>query len=126
MSIPRIFTAFAIEDEKVKILFVGQAKLDKVPYEFVDMSVKKPWDNEWKTKCRTKIKGCDGVIALISENLKSADGAKWEIECAKDEEIPILGVYMKGCDSSDAPTELNGVKKITWTWTGIAEFVNEL
>ena len=126
MSNPRIFTAFAIEDEKVKNLFVGQAKHDKVPYEFVDMSVKQPWDNEWKTKCRTKIKGCDGVIALISENLKSASGAKWEIQCARGEKVPVLGVYMPNCDSSDAPSELDGVKKISWTWKGIAEFVNHL
>jgi hypothetical protein len=40
MSKPRIFTSFAIKDVAVKRLFVGQAKYDKVPYEFIDMSVK--------------------------------------------------------------------------------------
>lgn len=122
----RIFTSFAIEDEKIKNLFTGQAKLDQVPYVFTDMSVKEPWSNAWKTQCRTKIKGCDGVIVLITENLKNADGAIWEIDCAKDEGIPLLGVYMKGCTISDAPDELNGIKKINWTWEGIADFVNDL
>ena len=122
----RIFTSFAIEDEKIKNLFTGQAKLDQVPYVFTDMSVKEPWSNAWKTQCRTKIKGCDGVIVLITENLKNADGAIWEIDCAKDEGIPLLGVYMKGCTISDAPDELNGIKKINWTWEGIAGFVNDL
>lgn len=126
MSKKRIFTAFAIEDERVRDLFVGQARNESVPYELVDMSVKEPWDSSWKTKCRRKIKGCDGVIVLISKHLKNADGAIWEIECAKDEEVPILGVYMKGTSFSDVPRKLYGEKKIQWTWDGIAEFVNSL
>ncbi|MEY8241939.1 MAG: hypothetical protein RPS99_00185 [Gammaproteobacteria bacterium] len=84
MGNKRIFTSFAIEDVKVKNLFTGQAKKDDVPYDFVDMSVKEPWNSSWKTKCRTKIKGCDGVIVLITKNLKQADGAIWEIKCAKE------------------------------------------
>lgn len=126
MSNKRIFTSFAIEDVTVKNLFVSHAKNDKVPYEFIDMSVKEPWSSEWKTKCRTKIKGCDGVIVLISKNLKNADGAIWEINCAKEEKIPLLGVYMKGCDLSHSPKDLDGIKKVNWTWSDIANFVNNL
>ena len=122
----RIFTSFAIEDERMRDLFVGQARLAKVPYELTDMSVKEPWSSEWKTKCRTKIKGCDGVVVLISKNLKKADGALWEIKCAKEEKIPIIGVYMTDCNILDSPDETNGIKKVTWTWANIAEFVNGL
>ncbi len=122
----RIFTSFAIEDERMRDLFVGQARLAKVPYELTDMSVKEPWSSEWKTKCRTKIKGCDGVVVLISKNLKKADGALWEIKCAKEEKIPIIGVYMTDCNILDSPDEMNGIKKVTCTWANIAEFVNGL
>jgi hypothetical protein len=122
----RIFTSFAIEDERTRDLFVGQARNQKVPYNLVDMSVKEPWSSEWKRRCRTKIKGCEGVIVLISKHLKKANGAIWEIECAKEEGVPILGVYMTGCGILDSPTELNGKKKVTWTWPNIAEFVNNL
>lgn len=124
MATPRIFVSFAIEDESTKILFTGQAKHDKVPYEFTDMSVKKPWDSQWKTNCRSRIKGCDGVIVLITKHLKNADGALWEINCAIEEQIPIIGVYMKDASLSDVPIDLNGVKKINWTWDEIASFVN--
>lgn len=122
----RIFTSFAIEDEQIKNLFVNQAKNDRVPYSFVDMSVKEPWDSAWKTNCRIKIKGCDGVIVLITKHLKNADGAIWEIKCAKEENIPLIGVYMKDCNDSHSPVELNGIKKINWTWPDIADFVNKL
>jgi hypothetical protein len=54
----RVFIAFAVEDEKYLTFLVGQAKLDKSPFEFVDMSVKEPWDEKWKTNCRTRVKGC--------------------------------------------------------------------
>lgn len=122
----RIFTSFAIEDERMRDLFVGQARKENVPYELVDMSVKEPWSDSWKTRCRTRIKGCDGVIVLITDHLKNADGAIWEINCAKQEGIPLIGVYIGGATTNDAPVELNGVRKINWTWAGVAGFVNSL
>lgn len=57
----RIFISFAIEDANLRDLLVGQGKNEKTPFSFIDMSVKEPWDSAWKTNCRTKIKGCDGV-----------------------------------------------------------------
>jgi len=122
----RIFTSFAVEDKTLRDLFVGQSRNQNVPYEIVDMSVKEPWSSQWKTNCRTKIKGCDGVIVLISKNLKTAEGALWEIKCAKEERIPIMGVYMAGCSILDSPEEMSRIKKVTWTWENIADFVNGL
>lgn len=122
----RIFTSFAVEDRNEKVMFTGQAKNTSAPYEFVDMSVKNPWDNSWKTKCRTRIKGCDGVIVLITSNLKCADGALWEIKCATEEYIPILGVYMKGASILDSPDALQGVAKVDWTWDNIKTFIESV
>ena len=79
----RIFISFAMEDRNLRDFLVGQSKNDNSPFEFVDMSVKEPWDSEWKTKCITKIKGCDGVIAIVTRNTKNASGQLWEIKCAK-------------------------------------------
>ena len=122
----RIFTSFAIEDERMRDLFVGQARKENVPYELVGMSVKEPWSDSWKTRCRSRIKGCNGVVVLITEHLKQADGAIWEIKCAKEENIPLIGVYIGNATAANAPAELNGVRKINWTWAGIASFVNGL
>ena len=49
----RIFIAFAKEDATYRDLLVGQAKNNKSPFDFVDMSVKEPWDDNWKTRCRS-------------------------------------------------------------------------
>ncbi len=45
MSKKRIFISFAMEDKTLRDFLVGQAKNEKSPFEFVDMSVKKPWES---------------------------------------------------------------------------------
>ncbi len=122
----RIFISFAIEDEWARNHLVGQAKNEKSPFEFVDMSVKEPWKEEWKKNCRSKIKGCDGVIAIISKNSPNASGEKWEMTCANEEGIPMIGLRAKSDDYTSPPEEFGSHKVIAWTWAGIAEFINSL
>lgn len=121
----RIFVAFAVEDRNMREFLKGHSLNPNSPFEYTDMSVKEPWDSKWKTNCRTRIKGCDGVIALLSRNSLSADGQKWEIICAKDERIPLIGVYAYTDDTS-SPKEMDGVRKIRWTWDGIKGFIDGL
>lgn len=64
----RVFIAFAIEDKTLRDFLAGQAKLKQSPFDFIDMGPKEPWDTQWKTNCRTRVMGCDGVVALISKN----------------------------------------------------------
>ncbi len=49
-----VFIAFAIEDERQRDFLKGQSLHSRVPYEFVDMSVKEPYDNAWKDRVRTR------------------------------------------------------------------------
>jgi hypothetical protein len=122
----RIFISFAADDAYARDFLVGQAANAKTPFEFVDMSVKEPWADSWKTRCRTKIKGCDGVIALISKKTQAADGARWEMQCANDEKIPMIGVHISKDDKGTVPPELSGKKVVEWSWDGIAAFINGL
>jgi hypothetical protein len=123
----RIFIGFAVEDSKFRDFLVGQAKLEKSPFTFVDMSVKEPWDEAWKTKCRSKIKGCDGMIALVSKNTAAATGARWEVACAKEEKVPVLGIYTQADDKpASLPSEFAGVKVVEWTWANIKAFIDKL
>ena len=123
----RIFVSFAIEDVFYRNGLVNQARDERSPFEFTDMSVKDPWEETWKSRCRTKIKGCDGVIALISPNTKDATGARWEIKCAAEETIPMIGVHIhKDWTKHYTPPELIGHKVIDWSWDGIAGFINNL
>lgn len=123
----RIFISFAIEDKWARDYLVGQAKNKSSPFEFVDMSVKEPWDEKWKTNCRTKIKGCDGVIALVSTNTAKAEGQLWEVRCAKDEKVLVRGFYTTADNRpSSLPDEFEGVSVVSWTWENIANFIDTL
>ena len=127
MADKRIFISFAIEDENLRDFLVGQAKNEKSPFSFVDMSVKQPWDSAWKTKCRTKIKGCDGVLAIVTKNSKSAAGQLWEVECAKDEGIARRGIYGSKDDRpASLPKEFEGMRVVNWTWENIKNWIDSL
>ncbi|HEX8644544.1 MAG TPA: TIR domain-containing protein [Allosphingosinicella sp.] len=117
-----IFVAFAIEDEGQRNLLRGQALNTNSPFEYIDMSVKEAYDSGWKEKVRARIRRSHGVIALISKNSLASTGQKWEIGCAKEEGVPLLGVWAYSNDS----TTVSGVSTIPWTWAAIAAFINRL
>jgi hypothetical protein len=80
----RLFISFAIEDKVYRNYLKAQARLDRSPFDFIDMSVKEPWKQSvGRQKCRTKIKACDGVVVLLSSKTYHSGGARWEIRCAK-------------------------------------------
>jgi hypothetical protein len=121
----RAFIAFAVEDKTYRDFLVGQARLKKSPFDFLDFSVKEPWDEKWKTNCRTRIKGCDGVIGLISKNTLNASGQLWELKCAFDEGVPTMLMYVND-ERPKLPALLNGKRINVWSWDNLESFVNKL
>ena len=123
----KVFISFAIEDEWAKEYLIGQAKNSKSPFDFTSMALNEPFDEKWKTQCRERIKGCDGMIAFVSKNTAKASGAIWEVKASKEEAVPVIAMYTT-TDSrpSSLPTEYNGVKKVDWTWDNIKSFLDSL
>ena len=117
-----VFVAFAIEDEGQRDLLKGQSLNTNSPFEFIDMSVKEPYDSKWKERVRTRIKRSDGVIALISKSSKKSTGQEWEIACAREEKKKVLGIWAY----TDDRTDISGVKTVTWTWAAIEKFIDSL
>lgn len=117
-----LFIAFAIEDERQRDFLKGQSLLTNSPFEYVDMSVKQAYDEDWKTKVRSRIRRSDGVIVLVSKNSLTSSGQKWEIQCAKEEGKRILGIWAY----SEDRTEISGVTTRVWTWDNIRNFINAL
>jgi hypothetical protein len=117
-----VFIAFAIEDETQRDFLVGQTLHSRVPYEFIDMSVKVPYDNNWKESVRTRIKRSDGVIALVSKNSLYSSGQKWEIACAKEEKKRVLGIWAYTNDR----TNLVGTNTVAWSDSNISDFIDSL
>jgi hypothetical protein len=117
-----VFIAFAIEDERQRDFLKGQSLHPRAPYEFIDMSVKEPYDKDWKDRVRTRIKRSDGVIALISKNSLASSGQKWEIECAREEKKSIRGIWAY----SDDRTNVAGLATYPWNDANISGFIDSL
>jgi hypothetical protein len=117
-----IFVAFAIEDVRIRDMIKGQSLHTDSPFEYVDMSVKEAYDEEWKKKVRTRILRSDGVLVIVSKNSLSSTGQKWEIQCAKDEQKKIRGIWAYKEDR----TNLAGVNTMVWTWDNIANWIDSL
>ena len=117
-----VFVAFAIEDERQRDFLKGQSLHPRAPYEFVDMSVKEPYDSGWKDRVRTRIRRSDGVIALVSKNSLTSSGQKWEIACAKEEKKRIRGIWAY----TDDRTTIDGVNTFVWSDKNISDFIDSL
>ncbi|WP_373693236.1 TIR domain-containing protein [Desulfobulbus sp.] len=117
-----IFVAFAIEDERQRDFLKGQSLHTNSPFEYVDMSVKDPYDSNWKDRVRTRIRRSDGVIALVSKNSLSSSGQKWEIQCAREEKKRVIGIWVY----KDDRTNLVEVNTVVWTWAAIEKFIDSL
>lgn len=117
-----LFIAFSINDERQRDLLKGQSLHPRSPYEFIDMSVKEPYSSEWKERVRTRIRRSNGVIVLVSQNSLSSSGQKWEIECAKEEKKPILGIWAYSFDR----TNIIGVNTQVWSDSNISNFIDRI
>ena len=117
-----VFVAFAIEDERARDFLKGQSINTNPPFEYIDMSVKEPYDTAWKERVRTRIKRSVGVIALASKNSLTSSGQKWEIECAREEKKKVLGIWVY----KDDQTNIVGLNTVVWTWSAIENFIDSL
>ena len=121
-DVKTVFVAFAIEDERQQDFLKGQSLSPRAPYEFIDMSVKEPYDSGWKDRVRTRIRRSHGVIVLVSENSLTSTGQEWEIQCATEEDKPVLGIWAYKSDR----TAIAGIRTVEWTDANISSFIDSL
>lgn len=121
----QVFIAFASEDVRQRDLLKGQAKNVNSGFDYVDMSVKQPYDSAWKTKTKERIKRSHGVIALLSRSSQRADGQRWEVESAVALGKPLLGIYAYNTDRS-VPTYFPSYRVRDWTRDNLKAFIDSL
>lgn len=127
MAKKRAFVSFDYDnDVRYRDFLIGQAKNPLSPIEIDDWSLKYAFDSSWKPQCREHIKKTHIVIQLVGSNTYRAQGAIWEVECAKEVGIPVFGVYIDKNNKGIVPSALRGCTVIEWTWDGIAGMVNKL
>jgi MTH538 TIR-like domain (DUF1863) len=121
----RVFVSFAKEDAQYRDFLVMQARNKRSPFEFMDMSVKEPYPKAvWKERCRAKIRRCHAMIVLLSKNTYHSSGARWEIKCAREERVPVIGMHIWKDDRGAIPPELRGKKTVEWNWENLQSFID--
>jgi len=128
MADPRSFISFDYDhNETSKNLFVGQAKNSKTPFSIEDWSSKSSLpQSQWEAIVKEKINKCHILIVLVGKTMASATGVAKEIKMAKDQDVPVFGVYVDGANSSsNLPEGLARSKTIAWDWEKIADAIDQ-
>jgi len=123
---PRTFISFDFDNNSThKMLFAGQAKNSKTPFEIADWSSKEALPQAtWQTQVSLKVSKCHIMIVLVGKSAVNADGIKEEIEMAVSHQIPYFGVYVDGANSlTQLPIGLARNKVIAWDWDHIAQAI---
>ncbi len=129
MADPRAFISFDFDhNETEKTLFFGQSKNSKTPFSIQDWSAKSSMpQSEWEKIVKEKINKTNMLIVLVGKTMASATGVAKEIKMAKDQNIPIFGVYVGGADtSSNLPDGLARNRTIKWVWDDVAAAVKQM
>jgi hypothetical protein len=126
-STNKIFISFALRDASLRDLLVEQVNNEKTPYSCVDIPVKQSWEPAWKEDCRSKVKECDGVIALITNNIVRADGQQWELHCAYEGRVPVLLLHGNSENlPRKLPSPIDDEDILEWTLPNIETFLSRL
>ena len=129
MADPRAFVSFDYDhDDTQKVLFVGQAKNSKTPFSIQDWSAKSSMaQSTWEAIVKEKINKCNMVTVLSGKSMASATGVAKEIAMAKEQDVPVFGVYVNGANSSsNLPTGLQRNRTIAWDWGEIASAIDQM
>lgn len=129
MTDPRAFISFDFDhNETEKNLFVGQSKNSKTPFSIQDWSAKSSMPQfQWEAIVKEKINKSNMLIVLVGKTMASATGVAKEINMAKDQNVPVFGVYVGGADStSNLPDGLARNRTIKWSWDDIAAAVKQM
>lgn len=129
MADPRAFISFDFDhNETEKNLFVGQSKNSKTPFSIQDWSAKSSMpQSQWEAIVKDKINKSNMLIVLVGKTMASAKGVVKEIKMAKDQSVPIFGVYVGGKDtSSNLPDGLARHHTIEWDWRKITSAIDQM
>jgi hypothetical protein len=121
MPNPRVFISFDYDnDEDIKILLAGQAKLSDSPFDFKDASVKDHLPGDWKEKVKRRLQNCDQMIVLCGTRTHLARGVAAELEIAQEINLPYFCLKGRSDRECKWPTSAKGTDKMyDWTWPNL-------
>lgn len=128
MANPRAFISFDFDNNKTeKDLFAGQARNSRTPFNIEDWSSKTHLpQREWERLINEKVNKCNLLIVLVGKKTYMALGVEKEIVFAKNNDVPVFGVYVDGAGIyTPLPSGLQRNRTIGWDWEKIANAIDQ-
>jgi MTH538 TIR-like domain (DUF1863) len=129
VSDPRAFVSFDFDhNERQRNLFAGQAKKESpTPFIVQDWSSRNVLPQAtWEAQIRQRVNCAHMCIVLVGRFMASATGVAKEIVMAKEQDVPVFGVYVDGADIfSTLPSGLTRNRTVPWDWKKIAAMVDQ-
>jgi hypothetical protein len=122
----RIFVIYAAEDHQFFDRLAEQARTARLAVTFERMQAKQPWVPSWKGQCRTRMFNSDGAIVLITKKISKEAGVNWELQCAREAQTPVIGVFVDKFDKGALPEGFGDATTIEWNWPEIASFIQSV
>ncbi len=119
----RVFVSFDFDnDQALKILIVGQAKLADSPFEIVDMSLKEAApEKDWVEKATAAIKRSDTVLIMLGPKTHTAPGVLKEVKITNDLEKHRF--QMIGYKDGDYTAVPDGGRVYAWDWDNLKKLL---
>jgi hypothetical protein len=118
--VARVFISFDYDnDNDLKILLAGQAKLPDSPFVISDWSIKVA-SPTWRSEARTRIRASDTVAVICGLQTHLAIGVAAELAIAKEEGIDYFLLKGRATGQARKPTTASASDTIyDWTWPNL-------
>ncbi|HSS41880.1 MAG TPA: TIR domain-containing protein [Solirubrobacterales bacterium] len=114
----RAFVSFEMEDRWARDFLAQHARDKRIPFEFLDYSIKEPFESKWKTNARARIGITKGTIVLIGPSTARADAVLWEINETLRQGHPLFGIQINKDRTYQTPAGVSRV--VRWNFQMIA------
>ncbi|HEY8777597.1 MAG TPA: TIR domain-containing protein [Gaiellaceae bacterium] len=120
----RAFISFEMEDRWAREFLVQHAHDKDTSIDFTDYSLHEPFDEKWKTNCKTRINQTKGTIVMVGPNAAKSEAVLWEIAETNRQGHPIFGIQTRNEKTHPIPQGLPSSRVIRWDFDAIVKELN--
>lgn len=113
-----------MEDRWARDFLREHAHQQRVPFEFLDYSVKEPFESKWKTNAKARISLTKGTIVLIGSGTSRSDAVLWEIAESSRQGNPVFGIQIHHDKTHAVPAGVPTSRVVRWDFSAIARELN--
>ena len=127
-GVKRAFISFHVADEAQGNLLRSQAKEGRTDLEFIDYSVKDPFDDHWRERCTERLLRSSVIIVMIGPETHTREAVLWEINKAYALGKPVIGVRIYRDQNHTIPLPLiqNNARIMDWETAEIQRAIDNI